>query len=245
MELFDENLKNEFESRGQTEILHNLSETYEELLKRTVPRIDYPDNAKTFTKKRVEFNCKTCQHVLLHRVIHLLKGAFGALSQHNVYAMALCIRGHFESTASIGYLHHQITSFLNGSIELSNFDECVCNQFLGCRHKSLSRAPDPKNIMTQLDYADKVVDRQLFKGHTNESKILRDCYEYLSEFAHPNFHSNSVAFRPNTVTEGYIFRYDNIIRDEEFSLIGYLNISNPIFIWLFDKFSESLTKFWE
>jgi hypothetical protein len=238
-------LKGEFEKLGQMDILRDLSENYEELLKRKIERIDYPDNAKTFTKKRVESNCKTIQQVLLHRAIHLFRGSFEALSQRNVYSMALCIRGHFEGTAAMGYLHSRIMSFIGGTIGLNDFDQSVYSQMLGCRHKSLSKALDPKNIMTQLEYADKVVDKHFFKRPTESCGILRDDYEYLSEFAHPNFHSNSAAFSVDKVAKSFVFRYDGQLRKEEFSLIGYLSISNPIFIWLFDNFGESLNRIWD
>lgn len=243
MTLFNANLKKEFIDRGETEVLNELCATYDELLSKKVSIIDNPNNAPAFTKKRVEFNCKVLQQILLHRAIHLFEASVIALSYRNVYAMVLCIRGHYEGTASMGYLHQRITSFIEGTLRFDDFEKCVFIQAIGCRHKSLPKIADPKNIMTQLDYADKIVDKLFLDNQDTHRGILRDNYEFLSEFAHPNFHSNSVAFGVNKINNCAEFKYDETLKEQEFSLIGYLSISNMIFLWLYDKFSKSLNDF--
>ena len=136
----------------------------------------------------------------------------------------------------------QVPSYQQKDISLDDFEDDVFKQIAASKYKSKPDIQDPKNIMTQLDFADKVVDRKLFKLKTGRKAILRDNYEFLSEFAHPNFHSNSIALDVKKGSDSVVFRYDFPLRDIEFSMIGYLSISNDIFVWLFDKFGECVEK---
>jgi len=94
-------------------------------------------------------------------------------------------------------------------------------QLLGSKQRSLSYAPDPKNILTQLEYADEVVDREIIQDGTKR-QILRDCYEFLSEFAHPNSYSVSTAIEIEKGNDRFVLRYGHSLRMEEFNLIDYL-----------------------
>jgi len=71
---------------------------------------------------------------------------------------------------------------------------------------------------------------------------LTDCYKYLCEFSHPNFHSNTVAFELDKEAKEFKIRHDDPMRDQEFDLIGYLLISTHIFLNLYDKLEDVLPK---
>ncbi len=102
----------------------------------------------------------------------------------------------------------------------------------------MHKAPDPKNIMNQLDDADKILDKEFFN---QKKEMLRDNYEYLCEFAHPNFHSNSIAYNIDKSKNSIIFRYDGILMKRDF-IIDYLDISTVVFIWFFNKFKSNVKK---
>jgi len=239
MNHFSETLKQAFTTYKKTKLFEDLQSTYEDIKKRIVLRIRYPNDQNLDRIHRLKLNCNVYEQVLLHRAILLFEASLASQATRNVYALTLCIRGHYETTATLGFVYKQLMSFLEHNISYDDFENIIFTQTLSSKHPSLPQAPDPKNIMTQLDYADKIVDSKLFN---TRKQMLRNNYEFLCEFAHPNFHSNSVAYYIDKEGEAVILRYDSPLRDEEFSLIGYLCISNSIFIWLFDIFQEYIEK---
>lgn len=241
MTYFTETTKARLEEIGEADLSEALLSTYEDLQGRRLPHVDYPEDGRTNTIARLKFNCKACQQVLLHRALRLFDGALSAFADTNVYALALCVRAHFETVATLGYLHKRLMSCVQGTIPVSAFDEDIFTQMVGCRHKSLAKTPNPKSIMKQLDYADEVVDRDLLAKHGASPRgILRDDYEFLSEFCHPNFHSNTLAFEVDNKKHRFVFRYDTEFRRAECYLVGYLDISNPVFVWFFDEFGKMI-----
>lgn len=158
----------------------------------------------------------------------------------NTYSMTLNIRGHFETTASIGYFHQRLFSLKKGNITAETLDRDLTIQLLGVRHESISQAPNPTNILSQLEYADKSVSSSVIGAAAGQYDILKDSYEYLCEFAHPNFHSNSVAIDLDKSIPEFKFRHGQAMRDREFVLICYLLLSVPIFVDLFDQIQALL-----
>jgi hypothetical protein len=180
------------------------------------------------------------RQVLLHRSIHLYEGTVRAAVDENPYSMVLNIRGHFETTACIGYLHRRLESLKRGDIKLETLGRDLSVQMLAARHESIPQAPDPKNILSLLEHADKSVSISVLTGTTTQYGILKASYEFLSELCHPNFHSNSVAIDiDNSVPEAR-FRYGQPMRNEEFKLIEYLLISAPFFVALYDQIADLL-----
>ena len=239
MNLSSEILTEEFKRFNEVSLQKDLIEHYNELVALKLESVHFPpDHSNTDSPERPIRNCTVVSQTLLHRVILLFEGAVSALSDKNIYSLALCIRGHYETTAVLGRLYRRLSSYLNGHISVHDFEKDIYVQTIGCKHPSLSKAPDPKNIMTQLKEADKIFDKE-FLGQKKE--ILRDNYEYLCEFAHPNFHSNTVAYNMDKSKNSIIFRYDGVLMNREF-IIGYLDISTVAFIWFFDKFKNNVKK---
>jgi hypothetical protein len=108
-------------------------------------------------------------------------------------------------------------------------------QLLGVHHENFPQAPDPINILSQLEYADRSVNTSVIGATAKQYNILKDSYEYLCEFARPNFHSNSVAIDFDKSIPEFRFRHRQAVRDNEFKLIGYLLLSAPTFVDLFDQ----------
>lgn len=233
-------LEQAFRNHNQFDELRKILDAYEQLASRTeesqkaFPSEDYGE------PKRIRANGLVYRQALLHRSIHLFEGSVRAAVDENLYSMALNVRGHFETTASLGYLHRRLQSLKRRDISLETLDRDLCVQLLGVRHESVPQAPDPKNILSLFEHADKSVNISVLGATTNQHGILKDSYEYLCEFCHPNFHSNSVAIDLDKSVPEFRFRHGQPMRDEEFNLIGYLLLSAPIFVDLYDQIPDLL-----
>ena len=110
----------------------------------------------------------------------------------------------------------------------------------GANHPQFTKAPKPLNILTCIDRADKYLDAHCFRGKT--TGMLRDGYDWLSEFAHPNFLSNNSAFTVDKANRRFVFRHEDNIQESDLQLLGYLDSSAFLFIRLFDDDIHRLTE---
>lgn len=233
-------LKKAFRNHNQSDELQNILDAHKKLVSRTAEYLKMISGEDYGEPKRISANSLVYRQVLLHRSIGLFEGSVKAAVDENPYSMVLNIRGHIETTASLGYLHHRLQSLKQGHISPETLDRNLCDQLLGGHHKSLPQAPDPQNILTQLEHADKSVSTSVLGGTKMQHNILKTCYEFLCEFSHPNFHSNSVAIEPDRSIPGFRFRHGQPMRDFEFKLIGYLSLSAEIFASLYDQIPDLL-----
>ena len=65
------------------------------------------------------------RQVLLHRSILLFEGSLDAAADENVYSMALSIRGYFETTAALGYVHYRLAAGLSRPLPALRTEELV------------------------------------------------------------------------------------------------------------------------
>ena len=193
------------------------------------------------TKRIREYSIVLCQ-VLLHRAIFLFEGAISSLLLNNPYSMSLSIRGQFETTGALGYLYSRLSSLNQGRLTPEVVDEDILIQLLGSRDKSLTEAPEAKQVLSLLEYADKIVNKHIMDGSNKKYDVLIDAYRCLCEISHPNFHSNSIAIDIDKEKEQFHIRHIEPMRDREFNLVGYLLISSSIFIELFDMFEDVLSR---
>lgn len=190
--------------------------------------------------ERIQANGLVFRQVLLHRSILLFEGSVKAAVDENAYSMILSIRGHFETTGSLGYFHQRLSSLRKGNISTETLDRDLTVQLLGVGQNIIPQAPDPKNVLSMLEYADKSVGTAVMGGSVSQYNILKGSYEFLCEFAHPNFHSNSVAIDLDKSIPEFRLRHGQPMRDREFDLIRYLLLSAPIFVDLFDQIPDLL-----
>jgi len=101
--------------------------------------------------------------------------------------MVLNIRGHFETTASLGYLCRRLQSLKNGHITAETVDRNLCAQLLATRVESIREVPEPINILSALEHADIALNISVLGASPRQRDILKSSYEYLCEFCHPNF----------------------------------------------------------
>lgn len=232
-----------FEDRGMD--ASEVVTSYNELTSRIKESISANPQGELGDSRRIrEYSLVLCQ-VLLHRAIKLFSGSLTALLDDNTYSMVLSIRGHFETTAALGYLHYRLNSLSEGNLDAEVVDRDISKQLLGSRDKELLEsagedAIEAKQIMDMLEYADRSVSKHLLQGTAKEHVHLTNSYKFLCEFCHPNFYSNAIAFELNKEEKKFYFMYNKSIRKREFELIDYLLAGNPIFVELFDTVKELL-----
>lgn len=242
-----ERVKEVFKRRGKENEVSEYKASYNELIKRIEQSCKAQPQGDWGDPKRIREYALVLRQVFLHRGLKLFLGSTQALLENNVYSMILSIRGHFETTAALGYLHNRLDSLQQGHLTPQDVDKDICTQLLGSRDKQLlasmeERVLEAKQVLTMLEYADRFISKNILGGKTKEHDILTDCYKYLCEFSHPNFHSNTVAFELDEEAKEFKIRHDDPMRDREFDLIEYLLISTQIFLDLYDKLEDVLPK---
>jgi hypothetical protein len=239
--MLPEGLEQALRNHNQSKEFDELSTAHKDLVsrietsRRTAAPGDYYGDPE-----RVKANVFVYRQVLLHRAIFLFEGALRAAVDENLYSMVLNIRGHFETTASMGYLCRRLQSLKNGDIPTETVDRNLCAQLLGTHQGRFQAAHKPINILSAFEHADIAFNISVLGGTPRQNDMLKNCYEYLCEFCHPNFHSNSVALDLDKSVPEFRFRHGQPMREDEFNLIGYLLISAPAFVHLYDLIPEFL-----
>ncbi|MFH1616199.1 MAG: hypothetical protein ABIG61_14075 [Planctomycetota bacterium] len=180
-------------------------------------------------------NCLTYICMLLFRAISVIEGAIESLNNKNILSMVLCIRAHYETTGAIGFFLSRLTDYYAKRILFKEVNQVIYGLTTGSRDKYLCKAPEAKNILTLIDAADKFLKREIIKNLSDEKKMLRENYDFLSEFCHPNFHSHTLGAEFNVEEKTVRFLRKSKILEREFGLFGYLAISGPIFLLFFDR----------
>ena len=238
--MLPEGLKQAFQKHGQSDDdLCKIGEIYDELASRTEPSRRTPPGDYG-QPERIKANVLIYRQVLLHRAISLFEGALNAAVDENLYSVVLNMRGHFETTASLGYLYRRLQSLKKGVISAERIDRDLCAQLLGTRREGLRGAPAPINILTAFEEADKALNIAILQGTTHQYEILKNSYEYLCEFCHPNLSSNSIALDLDKSVPEFRFRHGQDMRDHEFNLIVYIVISANVFLSLYDQILDLL-----
>ena len=126
-----------------------------------------------------------------------------------------------------------------GNIIFEDFAWNVAYEILGAKHEQFAKAPNPPNILTCIEKADKYLDTHCFK---EKKGMLLDCYNWLSDFAHPNFLSNASSFSIDIPNRRFLFRHEGDTQESDFQLIIYLELSAMLFVRLFDDYLRLLVE---
>jgi hypothetical protein len=220
------------------DLLANLEAAHQALLERRKDTVVIAPRSEP--KKHTASNCLVLQQALLHRAERLQAGAGTMLLENNIYGLALVVRGHYEATAVLGYFCNRLESLKARNITFEDFAWNIAYEVLGARHEQFARAPNPPNILTCIEKADKYLDTRCFK---QKKGMLLDCYNWLSDFAHPNFLSNASSFTLDTPNRRFIFRHEGHIQESDFQLITYLEMSAMLFVRLFDDYLRLLAEY--
>ena len=225
-------------SNRQTKVtIDHLREIRSQLNDRTIPYSDFPDTDKSEYHVRIRANSVGLRQVLLHRVIALFDGSLQAAVDENAYVMILAIRGVLETAAALGYLHRRLKGLEAGTLEPLVVDKDVIQQLLGTNEQQyIPEAMEPKNILSMLEKADESISKNILRGSTKTHHMLRECYDYLCEYAHPNFHSHTLAFTTDEARRRKVYRQQgDRMPDLAFGTIGSLVIGSLLHIELHDK----------
>lgn len=232
MPLFSEQTAQLFERRGAN-VLASINLEYDKLASRRLEYVEFGDPSLITETVRARANIEVIQQALLHRAERLIYSASTMLEQHNIYGLSLLIRGHYECTSVLGYLCNRLHSFSAGTIDFDALIVNVADIAVGAKHKQFAQARDPIGIMTCIDKADHFLEKVMFDG--KKEGMIRDCYEWLSEFAHPNFLSNSSSLALDKQLNRFQFRHGGPLSELEAGTLGYLDISAKLFIDFFDR----------
>lgn len=158
--------------------------------------------------------------------------------------MVLAIRGHYEATAVLGFFCDKILAFENGTVTLKEFHDALYEATMSAKHEFLSDAPDPAGILKCCDRADRFIRNVMFAGRDvpKDKAILRDNYEYLSEYAHPNYLSHTGAFRLDKPNSRMILRHNEGLNEKETELVHYATFSDTIFQDFLEFFVDKFNK---
>ena len=235
-----EKVREIFGCRGKESEVSQYEASYDELIKRIEHSCKAEPQGDWGDPKRIRQYALVLRQVLLHRGLKLFLGSLHALLENNAYSMILSIRGHFETTAAFGYLHNRLNSLQQGYLDSHVVDTDICTQLLGSRDEQLLASMkeevfEAKQVLNMLEYADRSISKNIWGGKIKKHDILTDCYKFLCEFSHPNFHCNTVAFELDKEAQEFKIRHYEPMRDNEFNIIGYLLISTSLFVALFDK----------
>lgn len=229
-----------FTKHGLSSEVQKVRDTYDGLTARIESECAVPPRGEWGDPRRVRAYAAALRQVLLHRAIALFDGALRASVDENAYLMVLAIRAQFETTAALGYLHNRLNSLKCGNLEATKVDEDIMTQLLGTKDNQIPGAMTPKQVLSMLEYADVSVSSRIFGGGPRQYTMLRESYDFLCEFAHPNFHSNKVAFELDKVGHRFTLRHGKDMQDNEFRVVGYVLISAPLHLALHDAIDAVL-----
>ena len=190
----------------------DLAKTFVRSFRTSLPQMI---DARSFTlKSRLPYHAAIYRAVLIHRVCDLAEVALDLYDAERFVPAFIQVRAVIETTAMVHLLHKRVSEFLRTG------DEDVLHDFLkrGMVGRKTSTADiPPHQILTAVDHLDK-----RFTG-------LREMYDALSEFVHPNW-------------DGVLGAYSGLDTENHLLSLGSAHSDLPLNIAL-DPFVLSLAIF--
>jgi len=172
---------------------------------------------------------------ILQRSRAIFTGFVDCVNLTHVVLAYLAARAHFETTGSIAYLLWNLRRFYKEEINQTEIEDLFSRLMLGSRTSDVKdfipERLEAINVLTQINTADKLF-KEIGGG---EEKIFLNCYDFLSEYCHPNMLGLSVG--SEVTEEDHIVFYEKAkFKDEHFGvLINYMLISCRLFFHMYDK----------
>jgi hypothetical protein len=140
-----------------------------------------------------------------------------------------------ETAGIMGFFSAKLEALANGRIAFGDVEKSIWLALMGAKHELFSKADSPINILTCIERADIYLDTHAFK---EKQRMLRDTYDWLSEYAHPNFMSNQSAF----INKGrsFTFRHEGDLNENDMQLPSYASMGGRLFLILFDAMAERI-----
>jgi len=228
------NIRQILEPHLNEENVKGLESIYQELLNRRQEVCPAVEGGEPGDFRRISQYSLALRQAFLHRTIGTFAGALVCLRENLLYSMVLSVRGNFETTAALGYLYQRLDSCANGTLTREKIDDDICGMILGTRNKPIPQAFEAKHVLTLLQHATKAVKKVTFTNQSMPDGLLTEFYDFLCEFCHPNYSSNSVAFHLDKEGHQFRMRHDCKMLKVESGMIEHLFISVPLFIDLYD-----------
>jgi hypothetical protein len=154
-------VRDTFDHWKRGDLLNSLEASYRQLLDRRKNVVEVAEQHEP--GKHTASNCLVLQQALLHRAERLIAACGSMLLENNVYALALIVRGHYETTGILGYLCNRLNSLKEGKIKFEEFAYNAARAVLGAKHSQFTKAPNPPNILTCIKKADSYLDTHYLK----------------------------------------------------------------------------------
>lgn len=184
-------------------------------------------------EERIRILATCLRQVCLARSQELYVGVLGAMAAGNIYSTVALMRAHLETSSVLGHVCRMVHNVHNDPSCQIEVDKKLFNLLCGTRNQTLldAGAPEMTGIMSVIDSADKALYILVHKarGRKNTGE-LRGAYDFLSEYAHPNFHSNSLAFTFDEITGNIVFNKRDGISETDVQILSHLGISATVFV---------------
>lgn len=227
-------LKSSLEPHLNQDIVDKFESIYQELLNRREEVCPVVRGEEGGDLLRISQYSLALRQVFLHRTISTFTGAIVCLRENHLYSVVLSVRGNFETTAALGYLYGRLDSCANGTLTRERIYDDICVMLLGTRYEPIADAFEAKHVLTLLEHATKAVKKVTFADQPMPPGLLTERYNFLCDYCHPNYSSNSLAFHFDEGKGQLRMRHDCEMLKRETAIIENLLISAPLFIDLYD-----------
>jgi hypothetical protein len=228
--MIDKEIKEKFSSIRFNELEEYMPSYQSRFYGRLVPKSNKPDRLLGYNGINFLLNS-------LQRSRCIFIGFIDCINRTHRGLAYLAARAHFETTGLVAYFLRYIQKFYQGEIKYEDIDDLLLKLSVGGRtfpeKNTHPERPEAVNVLTLIDGADKV-----FIEMGGDKNIFRSCYDYLSEFCHPNWAGLTIG--SDIVDEGdmhtVVYYATPEFKEEDFViLINYMLISCSFFFNVYDK----------
>ncbi len=171
--------------------------------------------------------------LVIYRSKKLIEGLITLIIFKNLIPIALIVRAHFEVTSLLGFLIHKLHRYEKEEMGKDELLEILKKLLLGSRISELQNRIESINIITIIEYADKVLN----KIQGNDKKHIKDNYDFLSDFCHPNI--TGLAFSAEIIeNECTVFQKKSFIDDRDSIFFRLITLSLKIFFVFLEIIDE-------
>jgi hypothetical protein len=161
--------------------------------------------AAVSTTAKMPFKALTCREGLIWRTEELGRTAYECFERGDIVAGILLTRGVTETVSALWYLKELIARQLANGLE-PDLDEKLMQLLMG--HRTETDMPAAINVQTFVDRASKSFPH------------LRESYDSMSEYAHPNWAGSGFAFSKIERTEFVVHYGRNLKASQEHICFG-------------------------
>jgi hypothetical protein len=164
----------------------------------------------------------------------LYLGFIECINRKQLAIAFLAARAHFETTGLIAYFLKYLRKFYNKEISYKEIDDKLFKLSLGGKtfpeKNDRPDRPDAINVLTLIDEAD-----NMFTEMGGQVKPFRDCYDYLSEFCHPNYLGLTIGSELKGMDSIDFFNIPEFKEEDFGTMLNNMIMSCAFFFYLYDS----------